>query len=123
MKKILKKSIAVFALFFCIITLSYSQSATSIENDYIVVRVFEGASFSSPSIIMITDGETIIKTVQLSVIISKNLDSNLLKIATVLNEVKNDGYHLVTSSSSGNATYFITDYIFEKVAEKPLQKE
>lgn len=90
-----------------------AQTPTN-EDNFLMVRVIEGVSFQSPSKIMVTDGQTIIKTTELSVITLKNLDSNLLKIATALNEVKNKGYRLVSSSSNSNTAYCITDYVLEK---------
>jgi len=96
---------------FLLFTSFYSSS---LENDYLLVRVFESPSSLYSSKITVTDGKEIIKSVELSAMRPKHVEDNVLKIASILNELKNQGYTLISSNSGGNEAFTFTDYIFEK---------
>jgi hypothetical protein len=106
MKKIILSSIVIFIL---ISFKSYSK-----DGDIILVRTFESISPLFSSRITISDGTTIIKSVDLEVMRPRNQEANVLKIATALKELKDQGYVLVSSNSGGNEAFTISNYIFEK---------
>lgn len=116
----MKKTILISLILLCaLITLFFSSFKTSTQNEnLIVVQICE--VFASSPRIVVSDGKTIIRVIALEPTRDKNIESNILKIATTLNEIKNDGYSIITSSSAnatpagGNAGFGITTYVFEK---------
>ena len=116
----MKKTIIGSLLLLCVASvLFFSSFKTSVQGEnIIVVQVCE--VFASSPRIVVSDGKTIMRVIALEPTRDKNIESNILKIATTLNEIKNDGYSIITSSSAnatpagGNAGFGITTYIFEK---------
>jgi hypothetical protein len=83
-------------------------------NGYVIVRVFESLNSTYKSSITVTDGESIIKSIDLNTMRPKNVSDNVLVISKTLNELKDQGYLIAASSSGGNQAFTQTDYIFEK---------
>ena len=91
-----------------------SFQSTENAEKYLYVRVFESLNSLYSSSILISNGESITKTVKLSVMRPRNLEKNVLAISKTLNEVKSQGYRIVSSSSGGNQAFTQTDYVFQK---------
>jgi hypothetical protein len=96
-----------------IVALMSFKSVTNEEN-YIVVRVFECQDGLLGSFIIISDGVKIIKTIELKVLKQKTQEENMIKIVQTLNEIKNQGYTLISSNNGGVNLNLITNYVFEK---------
>lgn len=112
MKRIFQLSVAIVTIStFLFIT---SFESTKNENDFIFIRVFESLNSMNASKIIVTEGNSVIKSVELSTMRPKSVEDNALKIATTLNELKKQGYSLVTSHGGGNEVFIVTDYVFEK---------
>jgi|GEM_PF-6969661 hypothetical protein len=116
----MKKTIWASLLFLFICTGSVlffsSFKNSSHNNNLLVVQIFEVHTSTSPTSnpsIIISDGTKIIKTVELESTKGKGVESNLLKIATEFNELKNNGYSITASNSVGT-NFYQTTYVFEK---------
>lgn len=99
------------------VILALSAFRPSVQSDkYLYVRVFEsvqpGSLYSSS--VTVSDGETIIKTVELKAMKPRNIEENILAIAKSLNDIRSQGYKITSSSSGGNQLFNQTDYVFEK---------
>ncbi len=96
------------------ITILTSFTPVANENSFIVVRILETPDAVVSSRITISDGTTILKTIPLSPMFPKNEGQNLLKIVAELNELKTNGYTLISSNSGGSSNEFVINYVFEK---------
>lgn len=103
-------SVALIAGMFALMSFSSSPNTEGI----VYVRTFECFNTLYPSNILITDGSTIIKTVELEPMRAKAQSGNILKISTELNELKKQGYTLTSSNGGANDGVLLTNYIFEK---------
>jgi hypothetical protein len=85
------------------------------EHSYLIVRTIE-TQYAGFSKILISDGSTIIKTIELERMFLKSakVTENFLTISMALEEVRSQGYVLITSNSSGGYEYMVANYIFEK---------
>ena len=127
MKKIIISSLLFVCLSTAGIVFLSSFKTSSEESGILTMKVFEASTlmgYARPSII-ISDGTSIIKTIELEDTRLKTAEGNLLKIAGAINELKSQGYTIVTSNcsalnpiSGGTAGTLnilsITTYIFEK---------
>ena len=84
------------------------------DDEYIFVRVFESTGLLYTSKITVTDGRTILDSIDLMPMRPKNGDNNVLRITALLNKIKKKGYTLITSHSAGSENFTTTDYVFEK---------
>lgn len=114
MKKLLLTCLLVVGIvggFF--ITMSFK--AAPAEHNYLIVRTVE-TQYSGFSKILISDGTTIIKTIELERMFVKSakVTENFLRIANALEEIRGQGYVLVSSNSGGGYEYLVANYIFEK---------
>lgn len=110
-----KRSIFRVSILLCgCLLLTSFQNLGDDGNGYVIVRVFESLNSTYKSSITVTDGESIIKSIDLNTMRPKNVSDNVLVISKTLNELKDQGYLIVASSSGGNQAFTQTDYIFEK---------
>lgn len=103
--------IGLFTVYVAITSFKPSQST----NNYLIVRTVE-TQYSGFHKILISDGNSIIKTVELERMFVKSakVTENFSLIAQALEEVRSQGYVLVSSNSAGGYEYMVTNYIFEK---------
>jgi hypothetical protein len=113
MKKLIIAGI-VLASVICASIVLMSFKPGPAEESVVLVRTFESVNSMYASKIIVSDGTQILKITELEVMRPKTQESNVLKIASALKELKNSGYTLVTSSSGGSDAFTITDYVFEK---------
>lgn len=83
------------------------------DEEFILVRTIETNIPFQDSKIIVTDGQRITQTFDLEDTKSRISDENAIKIAGTLNQIKSQGYKLI-SSNSGLEGSGITNYIFEK---------
>ena len=110
-KTILISSIAIAVISSSIFLMSFKSSPQ--EGSLLFVRIFESTNSSYRSSITISDGVTIIKSIDLEVMKPRKEEANTLKIAQALNNIKDQGYTLV-SSNGGGSLFTVTNYVFEK---------
>lgn len=114
MKKIkLTSLILAGSIIVLLAILSFKPAAN--ENSYLIVRTIE-TQYAGFSKILISDGSSIIKTIELQRMFVKSakVTENFLTIAKALEEVRTQGYILITSNSSGGYDYMVANYVFEK---------
>jgi hypothetical protein len=96
------------------IFMSFTSSSKNTEG-LLYVRVTECFSAINPSSIIITDGAAVIKVVELGTLRLKDQSGNLQKITAEFNELKKQGYVLISSNSvSTTESIMMTNFIFEK---------
>lgn len=109
---------SIVSLLFLTISTTALMSFKSVSNEnvFIVVRTLEAVNLIIQSKITVSDGTTILKTIPLNPMRSKNENENIIKIVIGLNELKNKGYTLVSSNGGGGNSdgFVIMNYIFEK---------
>ena len=119
MKKNYRYSIAILALL-VIFTLSSFIFSTQQNNNqasedgFIIVRTSEVYGMMPSSMINIYGDGTIEKT-NLNKLNPKLMEENLIIIHTKLNEIKDNGYELVSSTGGNSDNFICTTYIFKKV--------
>ena len=126
MKRLIVSSLLFVSLLAGSIVFLSSFNTASEESSMLTMRVYEASTlvgYAKPSII-ISDGTSIVKTIELEDTRLKTTEGNLLKIAGAITELKSQGYAIVTSNCSGlNPTnggpgtaslLSITTYVFEK---------
>ncbi len=95
-----------------IVFASFKQ--VSHDEGYVMVDTHEAYNvIYGKSSIVVSDGKTILKTEELENLKS-GLAANAIKINSILNELKNQGYRLVSSNGSGMEGAIKRNYIFEK---------
>jgi hypothetical protein len=119
MKRIYFISITLFALI-VIITMS-SFAFTSQQDDiqtteegYIIVRTTEIYGMMPSSMITIYEDGTVEKK-DLKKLNPKTMEVNLLTIHAKLNELKNKGYKLISTTGGNSDNFISTTYIFSKI--------
>lgn len=93
---------------------NYLQS----EESYIFVRVIEckGGDTGNASMILIDRGDNKITTIALEKFNKKYFESNFKIISKTLNDIRKEGYILISSSAGGGDDngMIMQNYIFEK---------
>ncbi|MEI6436054.1 MAG: hypothetical protein WCP32_14505 [Bacteroidota bacterium] len=114
MKKVLIVSLIIVGLTGGVFTMTSFKSAPN-EHSYIIVRTVE-TQYKGFGKILVSDGVTIIKTIELEKMFLKSakVTENFLRIANALEEVRSQGYTLISSNSAGGYEYLVTNYIFQK---------
>lgn len=112
MKKSHKTILGTILSALCLITFLAFKSGTS-EDKFIIIRSFEPTSNALSGLLLVSDGDKTLKKIELENTREKYFESNLSKIASVLNEYKSQGYRLVSTTGSIDV-WGITTYILEK---------
>ena len=117
----MKKNHTIFALSLCLgllITAIFGFTNKSDTNSFLIIRVIEckGGDSGNKSVIYISNEDGEISEIELMPFNKKNFKSNFQKISQVLNEQRQKGYHLISSSGSGGDDngMMLQNYIFEK---------
>jgi len=117
MKPILKfLSIALVAVTF--FSFSPKNIETDLNNPYIIVRVIEcqGGDTANQSMILIDRGDNNIEKIELEKFHKNNFEGNFKIISKKLNDIKAEGYKLISTSGGGgnDNAMILQNYIFEK---------
>jgi hypothetical protein len=112
MKKSHKAILGTILSALCLITFMAFKSGTA-EDKFIIVRSFEPTSNVLSGLLLVSDGEKTLKRIELEITREKYFESNLSKIASVLNEYKSQGYRVVSTTRSLDV-FGVTTYILEK---------
>lgn len=96
-----------------------SECQIQMNNPYIFVRVIEckGGDTGNKSMILIDRGDNEIQTIELETFNKKYFESNFKIITKTLNDIKSEGYKLISSSGGGGDDngMIMQNYIFEKI--------
>lgn len=114
MKNIIFRSFVVIGILAILIAIISFRSAPTPHN-YLYVRIVESEN-AGMSQLLVSDGSTIIKTVWLEKKWWKpvQVSNNFNKIVSALDEIRNQGYKLISSNGGGGYEYDATTYIYEK---------
>ena len=88
-----------------------------IKGDFLIVRTFEMMrGTTTKSVLIVSDGTKELKSIPLKGVKPKNLSFNLEIIIKTLNDIKDQGYILISTNGGGanSAGVFMTNYIFQK---------
>jgi hypothetical protein len=113
MKKSILFGIIAITIVACIAGLM-SFSAADGESPYLYVKTFESHNKMVAAKLLVSDGVEILKEVELEMVRPKSYNENILAITSVLNEIRAQGYELISSNSSCSEWVAMTNYIFEK---------
>lgn len=100
--------VSVIALFI-LVSFKSGQDGKSI----IVIRTLESENNMFASKVVVSDGKTTLKILELEAMRPKTIEANITTIASVLNEYSQQGYRLV-SSNSGAGAFNVTNYVMER---------
>jgi len=119
MKRIYFISITLFALIVIITMSSFVFTPQKVDNQttqdqYIIVRTTEIYGMMPSSMITIYEDGTVEKK-DLKKLNPKTMEENLLIIHAKLNELKNKGYELVSTTGGNSDNFISTTYIFNKI--------
>lgn len=95
-----------------LILLSFKSEEGS--GKFLFMRTFENGSALSNSYIIITNGESTIKVVEMPITRPKNQEEVSKLISKEIAAILAQGYKLTGTNSGGGDTFLITNYIFEK---------
>lgn len=114
MKKSILIGLVSIILLGSIVSLMSFKSSPPVDDAYIVVKTHESHNKMLKAYVLVTNGTEIIKTIDLETARPKQANDNLLIITSVLNDIKSQGYTLISSNSSCSEWMAMTNYIFEK---------
>jgi len=112
MKKVKQAIVTSIAAGLCIMAFLAFKSRTA-DDKFIMVRSFEPLDGRMSSYLIVTDGEKTVKRIDLETTKNKNVEENAMKVVAILNELKSQGYKLVSMTGIIDA-YGITTYVLEK---------
>lgn len=119
MKRIYFISITIFVLTVIITMSSFVFASQQDDNQltkdgYVIVRTTEIYGMMPASMITIYEDGTIEK-INLKKLNAKTMEENLLTIHIKLNELKNKGYKLISTTGGNSDNIICTTYIFSKI--------
>jgi len=119
MKRTYFISITLFALIVIITMSSFVLTSPQDDNQttkegYIIVRTTEIYGMMPSSMITIYE-DGIVEKKSLKKLNPKTMEENLLTIHAKLNELKNKGYELVSTTGGNSDNFISTTYIFYKI--------
>lgn len=111
MKNLRKTLFLLTLLIICATNSSLAQSIP--ESEQIMVRTYESDNIAYPSVIIISYGDGKPETIKLENPRAKNYGYNAVTINQVLNNIRKEGYQLLTSNAGGGeGSSYISTYIF-----------
>lgn len=94
------------------------QNSIEINDPYVIVRVIEcqGGDSANQSMILIDRGDNNIEKIELDKFHKNNFEENFKIISKKLNDIKAEGYKLISTSGGGgnDNAMILQNYIFEK---------
>lgn len=116
------KSLFKLTLVLLIATSLFSFTTNNMEelgsDPYIIMRVIEcqGGDTANQSMILIDRGDNNIEKIELEKFHKSNFESNFKIISKKLNDIKAEGYKLISTSGGGgnDNAMILQNYIFEK---------
>ena len=104
--------IVIISMSSFVITTQQNDNQTT-EEGYVILRTTEIYGMMPSSIITIYEDGTVEKTA-LKKLNAKTMEENMLVIHSKLNELKNNGYKLVSTAGGSSDNIICTTYIFSK---------
>ena len=116
----MKKSILIISITIVLLTLFAftTNSSNSQDEPYLILRVIEcqGGDTANQSMILIDRGNNEISKTELKKFHKNNFETNFKIISKTINDIKSDGYKLISTSAGGgnDNAMILQNYIFEK---------
>jgi len=115
----MKKNILLFTIAITIFAIYSFKDSKALQNEpYLILRVIEcqGGDTANQSMILIDKGNNNIERIELNKFHKKYFESNFKIIAKKINDIKADGYKLISTSGGGgnDNAMILQNYIFEK---------
>ena len=115
----MKLKAIIVVLLVATFSLSYTSITTGNDSPYVIVRVIEcqGGDSANESMILIDRGDNKIEKISLDAFHKKNFELNFKTISKMLNDIKAQGFELISTSGGGgnDNAMILQNYIFKKV--------
>jgi hypothetical protein len=113
-----KSKILIGIIIICLISFSFTSLNNNNNDPYVIVRVIEcqGGDTANKSMILIDRGDNSIEKIELEKFHKNNFESNFKIISKKLNDIKAEGYKIISTSGGGgnDNAMILQNYIFEK---------
>lgn len=115
----MKRIVALIVFFAGLVMSARGQEAVKLpefRGSLVIVRIIEQTGTLLKDGIFVSDGEGGIFELELPALRAKNQTETLNKTVQVLNELRKQGYKLISSNSGGasSAALLVTSYIFQR---------